>query len=32
MFLFPKNGNILTLLFQEGGFVSLIQILLEKVR
>jgi len=31
MFLF-NNRNILTLLFQEGGFVSLIQILLEKVR
>ena len=29
MFLFNKNRNILTLLFQEGGFVSLIQILLE---
>ena len=32
MFLFNKNRKILTLLFQEGGFVSLIQILLEKVR
>lgn len=30
-FLFYKNGNILTLLFQEGEFVRLIQVLLEKV-